>query len=125
MNEKIFNVMKEKINWVDVCDASFGFVDKYTKETPTDKPRIPQECHTKEVKVIKSYTIPEPKRVIFNDSATIVIWEDNTKTVVHCDECDFWDEEKGLSMAICKRVFDNKGNYNNILKKLLSEAQRN
>lgn len=35
-------------------------------------------------------------RVIFNPPATIVLWDDGTKTVVKCSEDDEWDEEKGL-----------------------------
>lgn len=55
------------------------------------------------------------KRVIFNDPATIVMWEDGTKTVVKANNEPF-DKEKGLAMAICKKVYGNKGNFNNIFK---------
>lgn len=57
------------------------------------------------------------KKVIFNDPATIVIWDDGTKTVVKCQEGDVFDKEKGLAMCICKHVFGNKSNFNNIIKK--------
>lgn len=57
-------------------------------------------------------------KVIFNNPATIVFWSDGTKTVVECDnEC--FDEEKGLAMAISKKVLGNKGNYYNEFKKWL------
>ena len=55
------------------------------------------------------------KRVIFNDPATIVMWEDGTKTVVKANNEPF-DKEKGLAMAICKKVYGNKGNFNNVFK---------
>ena len=45
------------------------------------------------------------KKVIFNKPATIVFWADGTKTVVKCADFDIWDPEKGLAMAICKRVY--------------------
>lgn len=45
--------------------------------------------------------------VIFNDPATIVFWSDGTKTVVKCCEDDEFDEEKGLAMAVCKKVSGN------------------
>lgn len=45
--------------------------------------------------------------VIFNDPATIVFWSDRTKTVVKCCEDDEFDEEKGLAMAVCKKVSGN------------------
>ena len=40
------------------------------------------------------------KKVIFNDPATIVFWNDGSKTVVKCQEGDIFDPEKGLAMAI-------------------------
>jgi len=56
------------------------------------------------------------KKVIFNNPATIVYWEDGTKTVVKCGKDDTFDEEKGLALCFMKKALDNKGNYNNVLK---------
>ena len=60
------------------------------------------------------------KRVIFNNPATIVFWEDGIKTVVkaHGDE---FDEEKGLAMAIAKRALGNTGRYYDVFKKWIPE----
>ena len=63
------------------------------------------------------YYRPEIKNVIFNDPATIVFWTDGTKTVVKCQEGDEFDPEKGLTMAIAKKVYSNKGSYCNVIKK--------
>lgn len=41
------------------------------------------------------------KKVIFNDPATIVFWNDGTKTVVQ-SRGEAFDPEKGLAMAICR-----------------------
>ena len=68
---------------------------------------------------IGSLRIPEIKNVIFNDPATIVFWEDGTKTVVKCQDGDEFDPEKGLAMAIAKKAYGNKGIYCNKLKKWL------
>lgn len=59
----------------------------------------------------------EIEKVVFNDPATIVIWKDNTKTVVKCQEGDEFDPEKGLAMAIAKKALGNKSNFNNAIKK--------
>lgn len=64
---------------------------------------------------------PEPKfpgikKVIFNEPATIVLWEDGTKTVVKCENEKF-DPEKGLAMAITKKVLGNNGHYFETIKK--------
>ena len=57
----------------------------------------------------------EIERVIFNDPATIVCWSDGSKTVVKCDG-DKFDQEKGLAMAIVKRILGNKGNYYDLFR---------
>lgn len=62
------------------------------------------------------------EKVIFNDPATIVLWNDGTKTVVKAEDEEF-DEEKGLAMAISKKVLGNKGNYYDMFKKWLPESQ--
>lgn len=61
----------------------------------------------------------EITKVIFNNPATIVFWSDGKKTVVKCGSDEAFDEEKGLAMAISKRVLGNKGNYYNEFKKWL------
>ena len=61
--------------------------------------------------------IPSIKNVIFNPPATIVFWNDGTKTVVKCQNDEVFDAEKGLAMAISKKYFGNKGSYCNQIKK--------
>ena len=60
------------------------------------------------------------KQVIFNDQATVVVWFDDVKTVVKCQKGDTFDKEKGLAMAICKRLYGNKSNFNNLIKKYVN-----
>ena len=62
------------------------------------------------------------ERVIFNDPATIVFWSDGSKTVVKCANEEF-DKEKGLAMAICKRILGNKGNYFNESRRLIKDEK--
>lgn len=59
------------------------------------------------------------KNVIFNNPATIVYWEDGSKTVVKCQDGDTYSEELGLAMCIVKKLYGNKGNYNDMFKKWL------
>ena len=72
---------------------------------------------------VSSSHIPEIKNVIFNYPATIVFWEDGTKTVVKCQDGDEFDREKGLAMAIVKKSYGNKGSYCNKLKKWLPKEE--
>ena len=57
------------------------------------------------------------KNVIFNPPATIILWEDGTKTVVKTQGDDVFDPEKGFAMAVAKKTFGNKGSYYNEVKK--------
>lgn len=70
---------------------------------------------------VKTRSIPAIKNVIFNEPATIVFWEDGSKTVVKCQDGDVYNPEKGLAMAISKKALGNEGNYCNEFKKWLSE----
>lgn len=63
-----------------------------------------------------SMILPEIKDVMFNGTATIVFWADDTKTVVKAVG-EAFDPEKGLAMAIAKKALGNKGNYFNKIKK--------
>ena len=69
--------------------------------------------------------LPGIKDVIFNEPATIILWADGTKTVVKCQEGEGYDPEKGLAMAISKKVLGNKGNYYEVFKKWLPEEEVN
>ena len=68
---------------------------------------------------------PNIKKVIHNDPATIVLWDDGTKTVVKCQPGDEYNAELGLAMCISKKYFGNKGNFNEVFKKWIPEEKRN
>lgn len=63
--------------------------------------------------------LPEIKKVIFNDPATIILWGNGDKTVVKCRLGDEFDPEKGLAMAISKYVLGNNYEYYNTFKHYL------
>lgn len=62
------------------------------------------------------------KNVIFNNPATIVFWNNGTKTVVKAENEPF-DPEKGLAMAISKKALGNQGNYYETFKKWLPKEE--
>lgn len=70
-------------------------------------------------------TLPKIKDVIFNPPATIILWEDNTKTVVKCQEDYEFDPWTGLTTAIVKKALGNKGNYCNVLNKWVDKYETN
>ena len=61
------------------------------------------------------------KKVIYNDPATIVIWSDNSKTVVKCQPGDTYDKHHGLALCIAKKFFGNTGKFNEEFKKWIPE----
>lgn len=59
------------------------------------------------------------EKVIFNEEklTTVVLWKDGVRTIVHCQEGDAFDKEKGLAMCYVKRFMQNRGCFNEIFKK--------
>lgn len=47
--------------------------------------------------------VTDIKRVIFNDPATVILWNDGTKTVAKCVKGDKYDPEKGFAIAYAKK----------------------
>lgn len=102
-------------------DGGKGFNRDYRTHDGYRAYAIADEMVTHKLADRMSLTI---KNVIFNDPATIVFWQDGTKTVVKCQDGDRFDPEKGLAMAIAKKVYGNKGNYCNQLKKWLPKEEK-
>lgn len=85
------------------------------------------------------------KRVIFNNPATIVFWEDGEKTVVRCMDnvevrekvvhgrkkkfmvpmpSENYSKEIGLAMCIAKKAFGNTGAFNDVFKAFIPEYEQ-
>lgn len=65
--------------------------------------------------------------IIINPPATIVKWDDGTKTVVKCQNGDVYDAEKGIALCFMKKMFNNKSSYNEVIKEAIAvnEARQN
>lgn len=61
--------------------------------------------------------------IIINPPATIVKWDDGTKTVVKCQNGDVYDAEKGIALCFMKKMFDNKSYYNEVIKEAIAENE--
>ena len=85
-----------------IQNDNFMTKELWTKMNPYNKP---------------NYVIPEIKTVYFNNPVTVVLWTDGTKTIVRCQEGDTYDPEKGLAMAVAKKLYGNKGRYYDIFRK--------
>lgn len=64
------------------------------------------------------------RKVIFNDPATVVLWSDGTKTVVKCGPEDTFDMEKGLAMAIVKKMAGNDNHFHKVFKQYTKKKKK-
>ena len=62
-------------------------------------------------------------KVIFNEEkgVTVILWKDNTKTKVRCQEGDVFDKEKAIALCYMKKCLGNTGAFNEVLKKYTKE----
>ena len=96
------------------CDASVWdeLVTKYKNGFFDGLPKIP--VSSVYGRIINQY---EVKKVIFNDPATIIYWDDRSKTVVKCQPGDTYDPEKGFVMAYLKKLLGNDNTFNKEIAK--------
>lgn len=84
---------------------------KFTSRSTTDnKKKLVDEFETKQSTARRI----KIKDVIFSDPATVVFWSDGTKTVVKTRGGEEYDKEKGLAMAIVKKLSGNTRDYYNL-----------
>ena len=74
---------------------------------------------TMKVAKTKNFYSLNVSKIIFNPPATIVFWEDGTKTVVKCAAEDEFSEYYGFLVALGKKVYEN----NSQIKKLIDKKQ--
>lgn len=63
------------------------------------------------------------EKVIFNDPATIVFWDDGTKTVTKCHGDDIYDETTGLLVCISKKFLGGASALKKTINKWLPEKK--
>lgn len=105
---------------IDVESVGMEYTDAGLKIVGTLVPRSPRgymkACiHDKYANYLESKrSTGLYKKIIINPPATIVIWNDGTKTVVKATENDIYDPEKGVALCFLKKYFGSS--YKHILK---------
>lgn len=97
--------------------------DKILEEREKERKEFEDRVNKMKKDIINSFIKNDIKRVIFNDNTTIIIWKDNTKTIVRCQPGETFDKEKGLALCIIKHQFGDIGYYNEIFKKLIKKDE--
>lgn len=64
---------------------------------------------------------PIPKKIIYHDPATIVFWEDGTKTVVKCSPGETYNKYVGFCACLAKKIYSNNSRVNRIVKSGIEE----
>lgn len=105
LEEEHFAVLKQRLNSTYV----YGL---------TTRMSIEDECKP------QPFFQPKIEKVIFNEPATIVIWDDGTKTIVKCCEDDVYSKEAGLAMCICKKLYGNDNQFKKEFKKWIPEEEK-
>ena len=111
-NESPFTVVDKDGNVIfkaDCCNES-----NENNEPCCDCENCDYDCEDEDLSI---------NNVIFSGPATIVLWSDGSKTVVKTQNNEPFDKEKGLAMAIIKRMTGNTGGYNEIVKEWCVNAE--
>ena len=64
-----------------------------------------------------------PTKIIHNGPATIVFWNDDTKTIVKQSENDIYDPYAAFCSALAKRIFGTNSHLKSVLKKITVEKK--
>lgn len=72
------------------------------------------------MKTVPTYAV---KKIIYNPPATIVFWEDGSKTVVKCSRYDGYDPYFGFLAALAKKVYGNPSRVRKIVDKWAPEEE--
>ena len=66
----------------------------------------------------------KPKHIIYNDPATIVFWNDGTKTVVKKSEGEPYNKYNAFCAALAKKVLGNNSIVNKIVKSGFDQKEK-
>ena len=70
---------------------------------------------------VPCWGIPDIRRVVFSDPATIIFWEDNTKTVVKAMKGEKFERYAGFIAACAKKMFGSTSRAKAIMNECAEE----
>lgn len=89
-----------------------GKNNDYIKVNKPVAPKPPVKDNKFEIQTI----LANKKKGVFT-----VVWMDGTNTMIHIQDGDTWDDEKALAMCFVKKLYENKGKFNDIFTKVMPE----
>lgn len=106
-------------DWDGVAEPGFLTVN-FSQKDETGHKRTLEEVLTLTYHQVAHESL-RPVRAVFSGPATILFWPDETKTVVKCQDGEPFDAEKGVALAILKKLHGG-GKYNDMLRNLIKHA---
>lgn len=111
-----------KLREIKECDGAFGagVYFKFNEEEPEEMINAKQQkvAYYSSGQELTAATKLSIKKIIFNGPATIVMWNDGSKTVVKCNDFDTIDREKGVFAACAKKLLGTNKTGSNYLDKI-------
>lgn len=104
--------------YIEVLEYSQHITDKIKKErtmtTTTYVAKTKQKTYPIEYYVSREH---RPKQIIVSGPATIVLWEDDTKTIVKCAEGETPDLYIAFTAALAKKIYGANSRLKKTIKK--------
>lgn len=109
----------ESLEALELVEPDAGICEKEEelRKEILSKMKFPRDIADYKVAETTNFYSLNVSKIIFNPPATIVFWEDGTKTVVKCAAEDEFSEYYGFLAALGKKVYEN----NNQIKKLIDK----
>lgn len=97
-------------NWINhnyTTTLNDSYISVFTEE---DNKSVNKQKEQRNKKMNKKI-----KKIILNNPATVIFWNDNSKTVVKCTDGDKYNPLNGIAIAFMKGMLDKKA-YNKLKK---------
>ena len=108
----------EPLEALELVEPDAGICEKEElRKEILSKMKFLRDTANYKVAETKNFYSLNVSKIIFNPPATIVFWEDGTKTVVKCSAEDEFSEYYGFLAALGKKVYEN----NSQIKKLIDK----
>ena len=99
---------------LDQRDAGFLSTPRHSGRYPWGSGDNPYGCTL--YRAIHCTFVPSIKKVIFNPPATIILWEDGTKTVVKTRKGTEFNPYYGFTAAVTKKVCGSNSRVNDFVE---------
>ena len=80
-----------------------------------------EEAHRRMYNIYAKNVVATIDHVVFNGPATIIFWQDGTKTVLKCHEGDEYSAVTGFALCMLKGVLGNQG-YHDLCENWLDDV---